>query len=331
MNAQTAWALVLAGGDGSRLRSLTMTSGGTAVPKQFCSFHSGRLLIEDAIDRARSAVASKRICAVVAHQHRCWWADLIETNSLMQGNVFVQPQNRGTAIGVVYSLLLMLRKDPHALVLLLPADHYISDEQSLSVVLRIALQGVRDKRDRVFLLGFEPDEIDADLGYIVPGNADSNIGRTVTRFVEKPPAPIAAELISEGALWNAFIVAGSARSLLKLFRRRHTGVLQDIEAVLDPGFFLSVRVDWEDLVRLYDRLPTLDFCRDVLEGQESALRVIRVPPCGWSDLGTPRRVGQAVGRLSISASIAELRGETSHINLAARHARLASQQKDLLS
>ena len=45
---------------------------------------------------------------------------------------------------------------------------------------------------------------------------------------------------------------------------------------------------------LYDRLPELDFSRDLLEGRAADLCVLRVPPCGWSDLGTPRRVGEIV-------------------------------------
>jgi hypothetical protein len=72
---------------------------------------------------------------------------------------------------------------------------------------------------------------------------------------------------------------------------------------------------------LYDRLPELDFSRDLLEGRAADLCVLRVPPCGWSDLGTPRRVGEIVKRLS-SEEIADRRA--AHLSLAAQHAHFMS-------
>jgi hypothetical protein len=78
---------------------------------------------------------------------------------------------------------------------------------------------------------------------------------------------------------------------------------------------------WPALLALYDRLPELDFSRDLLEGRAADLCVLRVPPCGWSDLGTPRRVGEIVKRLSRDES-AERRA--AHLNLAAQHAHFMS-------
>ena len=95
------WALVLAAGDGSRLRALTTKPCGTAVPKQFCSLHGGRSLVEDAVGRATGLVPSERICAIVAEQHRQWWSEMHFLDRLPTGNVIVQPRNRGTAIGIL--------------------------------------------------------------------------------------------------------------------------------------------------------------------------------------------------------------------------------------
>ena len=51
------------------------------------------------------------------------------------------------------------------------------------------------------------------------------------------------------------------------------------------------------LTELYERLPATDFSRDVIEGAEQLLRVVRAPVCGWSDLGTPNRVAELLRRL----------------------------------
>ena len=74
---------------------------------------------------------------------------------------------------------------------------------------------------------------------------------------------------------------------------------------------------------LYSRLPELDFSRHVLEGSEKFLRVHPVPACGWSDLGTPKRVGEALRRLEREDRAASLSlAPTAYLNLAAQHARL---------
>jgi mannose-1-phosphate guanylyltransferase len=83
---------------------------------------------------------------------------------------------------------------------------------------------------------------------------------------------------------------------------------------------------WPALLGLYDRLPELDFSRDLLEGHAADLCVVRVPSCGWSDLGTPRRVGEIVRRLPTDerADRSADRYGTALVNLAAQHAHFVS-------
>ena len=97
------WAVVLAAGEGSRLHSLTRDERGVAVPKQFCSLQGGPCLLQEALQRAASVAALPQICSVVAEQHRQWWAPLL--SYLPEQNVISQPQNRGTAFGILLPLL----------------------------------------------------------------------------------------------------------------------------------------------------------------------------------------------------------------------------------
>jgi hypothetical protein len=53
------------------------------------------------------------------------------------------------------------------------------------------------------------------------------------------------------------------------------------------------------LRHLYDEIPTLDFSRAVLERAPGSLGVLAVPPCGWSDLGTPSRLESFLGRARV--------------------------------
>src|SRR5688572_7927177 len=87
--AMSTWALVLAAGEGSRLRALT-TSNGVAVPKQFCSLHDGPSLLQEALHRAEAVAPRLRICTIVAAQHRRWWQGPLW--SLPSQNIIVQPE-----------------------------------------------------------------------------------------------------------------------------------------------------------------------------------------------------------------------------------------------
>src|SRR4030095_2964760 len=97
------WALVLAAGEGSRLRTLTTTHNGVAVPKQFCSLQGGPSLLQETLHRAEAIAPRKRVCTIVAAQHRRWFEGPLW--SLPAQNVIVQPENRGTAIGLLLPIL----------------------------------------------------------------------------------------------------------------------------------------------------------------------------------------------------------------------------------
>jgi mannose-1-phosphate guanylyltransferase len=307
------WALVLAAGEGSRLRALT-THRGVAVPKQFCSLVGGPSLLEEAILRAEAIVPRQRVCTIVAEQHRAWWESSLRF--MPRRNVIVQPQNRGTAVGLLLPLLHIVQRDPQARVVILPSDHYVRDEAVLARSLRQAANRLSHDTQNLWLLGISPEEADPELGYIVPGSRDDAGALRVAQFVEKPPVTLARLMIERGGLWNAFILAGSVQAILRMFEQRYPQLLNEMQAAVRRD--ASCPDEAIAATDLYPRLPELDFSRHVLEGSESLLRVLPVPACGWSDLGTPRRVSEALRRLSPGIA----REETATLNLAAQHARL---------
>lgn len=312
------WALVLAAGDGRRLQGLTQTATGTVVPKQFCSLNGGLSFLEETLQRAQSVVPRERICAVVASGHVRHWSRLLESMPLY--NIITQPRNRGTAIGILLPLLHIMQQDPHARILLLPSDHHVRSEARLTAALQAAMTPGRSADADIVLLGIEPDHADPELGYIVPertGNTFSFCG--VSRFVEKPSALEARELIRQGALWNAFIIAADAGALLRLFERRCPEVVAKMRRLI------QLERPCATLAELYDELPDLDFSRAILQGQEQYLRVLAVPECGWSDLGTPDRVAAALRHLGdfVPAATSRIRARDT-VNLAAQHKLLRS-------
>lgn len=316
------WAVVLAAGDGTRLSALTTDSDGTPVPKQYCSLNGGGSLLHEALQRAAHVAPRERVCAIVADQHRPYWR--MDLWSLPAGNVIVQPSNRGTAHGVLLSVLRILERDPLARILFLPADHYVADETAFAGALRETTALLNRCTRELLLIGIEPEEPDPGLGYIVPGRMYGDGSFAVQRFVEKPQPEVATELLTRGALWNSFIFAAHASSLLGMLRQSIPAAVEDMATAL-------ARDDRSDaLTQTYERLDSVDFSRGIVQGAERSLRVIAAPQCGWTDLGTPRRVTDTLRRLErLSSGPAQTpiayRSSVrppAFINLAAQHARL---------
>ncbi len=279
MSPPNTWAIVLAAGDGTRLQELT-TERGVSRPKQYCSLRGGRSLLQTALARAGRVVPRERTLVVVAAQHRRFWsADLA---GFPERNIVVQPRNRGTSAGILLPLLEVLARDAEARLALLPSDHEVALESVIASSMGRVLDALAGPHPGVTLLGISPDGPESDYGWIVPA-APGDL--RVARFVEKPEPVLARELLANGGVWNSFLLAATGASLLELFERRlPTLVARFREAFASPTD-LAARV--EDL---YAALPASDFSRDVLQGSEEHLRLQVVPPCGWTDLGTPDRV-----------------------------------------
>jgi mannose-1-phosphate guanylyltransferase len=227
---------------------------------------------------------------VVAAGHRSWWSE--QLRSVQADNLFVQPKNRGTANGILFGLLNILDRDPDARIVLLPSDHHVLDEHTLAKSISTAASRSGPISPEIVLLGLQPREPDPELGYIVPGRDRGAGYLEVERFMEKPSTPQARQLIEQGALWNAFIIAGDAQALLKLFERRSPEITSAMSEILSAPSSGASRE--ERLCELYENLPVRDFSRNILQGHEAQLRVLPVPECGWSDLGTPQRVAQVL-------------------------------------
>jgi mannose-1-phosphate guanylyltransferase len=282
------YGIVLAGGDGSRLSGLTTTSTGERVPKQFCSLAGGPTLLRQTIDRAAALVPRDHIVVVVSEKHRAWWQR--ELADLPRENVLIQPENRGTASGILLPALSIARRDPGASVVVLPSDHHVGDEATLRASFRSALAEVTLAPERIALLGVTPDSPDTQYGWIVPRSSSRARMQPIEVFVEKPPLERARELMARGGLWSSFLFACRLSALLDAFERTQPELLR---VFLAESSSLRSGVD---LAALYSSVPLRDFSRDVLERVADRLGVLAVPACGWSDLGTPERVASVLAR-----------------------------------
>lgn len=285
------WCVILAAGEGKRLRSLT-TFEGRAVPKQYCAIGGGVSLLGLALDRARRLVPDDRIVVIVDAEHQPWWCH--ELAEIPPENIVVQPGNRGTAAGLLLPALRIAAHNPQASVVFLPSDHFVADEWTLSTAVLSALAEVERDPERLYLLGVAPDPRErreaagseySDLGWIMPSHRCDLFGASpVDSFHEKPRQADVPWLLARGAVANTFILAANLSALMASFA-------EALPELLD--FFVrhaAAKARPARLAALYGELSVHDFSTEVLEKVSERLALVRVPACGWNDLGTPERV-----------------------------------------
>ena len=286
-DAARRWGIVLAGGDGVRLRSLTRFVSGDARPKQFCRLLSGRTLLEETRERAERSLPPDRILYSVTRAHQEYYARDLAGQALQR---VVQPCNKGTAPAILYTLLHIAQLDPGALVAVLPSDHHYARERAFTGALDFAFTIAGERPESVVLLGAQPANPEVEYGWIEVGGLVSGFSPGVfhvSGFHEKPERSVAERLFRRACLWNTFVMIGHVNAFLEMAAATVPALLDALRSV--PVFPIS-DLDKDAAGRLYAEIDPADFSRRVLTPAPSRLLTLRLCDAGWSDLGDPDRV-----------------------------------------
>ena len=282
-------AIVLAGGEGSRLRSLTNLISGDDRPKQFCPIIGGRTLLDITRERVTKHFRPDEIYFSLTEKHGKYFGRPLW--NVKPENKIVQPENKGTAPAILYSVLKIAARTPNATVAIFPSDHYFSNDDAFMVNVEKAFKSVEYEKNAVVLLGVEPDKADASYGWIEP--ADSLFGSVsgstsrVSRFWEKPTVGVAKKLMSMGCLWNSFVMIGKASAFIDMFKDS----LPELFRMFAAAGRTFGKQDEAAVIRsIYSWIDNVNFSSEVLERSCDRLLVTRVSDVTWSDLGEPQRV-----------------------------------------
>jgi len=285
-------AIILAGGEGSRLKPLTSQIAGDDIPKQYCRLLSDHTLLDQTRSRVALAVDSARTLIVVTRAHECFYRPLL-TNGCAP-NMVVQPENRGTAPAILYALLRLAKRFPRAVVAVFPCDHYVSNDTFFMRHAELAFHAVAARPDQIVLLGITPDYPEPNYGWIDPSEALAGTPLfRVRRFWEKPGPTAAGRLQRAGCLWNSFVFVAHLSTLILAIMRAAPALCSAFTSLRSS---LGTTTEEESVRQLYKSLSPSDFSKQVLEKCPEGLAVLPVCGVDWSDLGEPDRVLDIVHR-----------------------------------
>jgi mannose-1-phosphate guanylyltransferase len=285
------WAVLLAGGDGVRLRDLTRCITGDSRPKQFCPIMGEESLFTQTRKRISPLFQSDRQVFVLSRVHAPHYAaDLIDAGGSC---IIEQPLNRGTGVAMAVALLRVLQRDPHALIAFFPCDHFYANDDSFRRSIRSAFACATANPGSIILVGAQAEYAEVDYGWIEPGTVlcQSPVGPLsyVHRFWEKPSHHQAETLLNRGCVWNTFVTLGRATTFFDL-------LCSELPETIHA---LSRAISDNTLELEYDSLPSVDFSRDVLAHVSERLLVLHDRMSGWVDLGSPARVLETLNRNGI--------------------------------
>jgi len=259
------WAVVLAGGSGTRFWPLSTPQN----PKQLLPLTGSTSTAEESIDRLAGLVPKERILVVTGAA----LADQLRQRlSLPAPNILVEPRAASTAPALIWATAEAQRRDPDAEVLSLHADWAIGDGAAFRRTADMALTTAR-RYERLVTVGVVPSRPETGYGYIVPGPPLGDGARMVARFSEKPDAATALDLMAAGALWNSGLFAWTAERLL-LEAEAHTPEVAPHLPALRSG----------DIERFFREVTPISIDVGLLERSGSVAVVSGA--FAWDDIGT---------------------------------------------
>lgn len=272
----TAYAVIMAGGSGTRF----WPASRERRPKQLLPLGTdgNESLIAATVRRIEGRIGHDRVYIATGERIVSGIADALP--GIARAQLLAEPVPRNTAACIGWATATIARRDPEALVAVLPSDHVIADEPGFLACIDRAFATAES--DRIVTIGIVPTRPETGYGYIEVGDELAPGVRCAERFVEKPERDVAERYVAGGRhLWNAGMFFFRARVMLDAIRK----LLPDLANGLDRLDAAARRGgEATELRNVFPALPSISIDHGVME-RAAGLAVVP-GDFGWSDLGS---------------------------------------------
>lgn len=275
MTSDLVYPVLLCGGSGTRLWPLSRKS----YPKQFASLVGDQSLFQSSAQRLSGEGFAAPV-VITNSDYRFIVTEQLVQVGISPDAILIEPEARNTAPAILAAALHLQSKGDDALVLVAPSDHVIPDAQAFRDAVTSGIDAAR--AGHIVTFGIAPTRPETGYGYLELAGVLPSGATRLQRFVEKPDAAKAAEMVLGGThLWNAGIFLFSVGTILKAFEATSPQMIAPVAASVqsaekDLDFLRLDPVSWADCPA-----ESIDYA--VMEKAED-LAVIPFS-AGWSDLG----------------------------------------------
>lgn len=273
------FGLIMAGGTGTRF----WPKSRERLPKQLLKIHGEKTMIQHTVARLAPIIKPENIHIVALPSHK----DQIHAQlpAIPEKNIIVEPLGKNTAPCIGLGALYLRKIDPDAVMVVLPADHLIADEQQFVSDLQYAGQLAKEA-NALITIGIKPTFPATGYGYIQFNEKRITTGECtafkVKTFAEKPNYELACRFLDSGDfLWNSGCFVWKAQTILDEIEQ-HLPNMADGLAEIDAA--IGTRQETKTIDRVYRQIRNISIDYGIMEQSEN---VFVIPgDFGWNDVGT---------------------------------------------
>lgn len=273
-NKEKKYALILAGGKGSRLWPISITN----KPKQYLNLYSDNIMINETIKRIENLFEYDDIFIITSIEQKELAERYIDYR-IPRENIIYEPMSKSTAMCIFYASIKILNQKGNGIMTILSSDHYINQPEKL---LKNIEEGINLATidENLVTIGIKPTYPATGFGYIKYNYEDNLKCNIVEEFKEKPVYKKAQEYLESGKYyWNSGMFIWKISTILNNFQKFLPQIYRYKDEIIS-GFQNNTNI----LKDIYQKVESISIDKGILE-KGSNIKMIK-GEFEWLDIGS---------------------------------------------